>query len=429
MSNQILDYIGSTITIYLELLAYNKISNSNKLKISFKNISIILLSGLLVTLNLYNNAVPGRAIISFSILIISSLIIFDDEIAKTIYYTLICYLISVIYEILLSIILTIFNIVDFNSFDINSIVKAIFSLSIFIMMCLTVSINRVKSVINIVLDKLKYNRLVLAILFVSLVALILLDFTYLITFSKGVYIGNIIIVISIIILIVINVYNHIRVKQEIGKIESLLKFISKYEKIIDDDRINRHEMLNNLLILKTIENKNSIEFENTLDELIQTYNKNKIGIKNISKLPNGLKGMFYYKLYGLQEEGYNVDIHISQQIGNMFKKIDNKQYLMICKIIGILLDNAIEASSKTRNKLIIIDTYKDKNNIIISISNSFKGSINLDKINKKYYSTKGKNRGLGLYLINDALTRMNNIKMEQSVNNRLFNTKIIIKRK
>ena len=94
--------------------------------------------------------------------------------------------------------------------------------------------------------------------------------------------------------------------------------------------------------------------------------------------------------------------------------------------MGIVIDNAIEASSKTNNKYILIDIYND-NGIVIEISNSFKGKVDINSINDKYYSTKGKNRGLGLFIIN-KLIKSSNISYEQFINDSIFTTIIKIKK-
>ena len=252
---------------------------------------------------------------------------------------------------------------------------------------------------------------------------------YILTFSTKVYIGNIVLLICIVFLIVISIRNYIRVIKETEKTEYILDFMTNYEKIIDEDRVNRHEMLNNLLVLKTIKNKNSKDFEDTLNELIETYNKNGVGIKNVHKLPAGLKGIFYYKLHGLEEKGFNINISISNQVAGFFKKFDHKRYVIVCKMVGILLDNAIEASEKSKEKLISIETYKEGNKLIIVIDNTFSGNINLDKISEKYYSTKGKGRGLGLYLVSELINKTDNIFLDKEVNNNIFTSKITILKK
>lgn len=203
--------------------------------------------------------------------------------------------------------------------------------------------------------------------------------------------------------------------------------MSKYEKMIDDSRVNRHELLNNLLMLKSIKDKNSQEYDSLLDDLIDKSTNKGMSIRNIYKLPSGLKGIFYYKLYGLEE--YNISINISKNVSKKIKNINYDDYVVLYRMVGIVLDNAIEASSKTKDKLIMVDIYSEKNIIYIEISNSFKGKVNLSKINNKDYSTKGKNRGLGLYILKNLSQTKESIEVIQSVNKNIFTTKIVIKEK
>ncbi len=99
----------------------------------------------------------------------------------------------------------------------------------------------------------------------------------------------------------------------------------------------------------------------------------------------------------------------------------------LCRIVGILLDNAIDASRKTMEKFIGVEVYKEKESTIIVIDNSFEGKIDLDQINNKNYSTNGSGRGLGLYILKNTIKKIDNMVFEQSINNNLFTSKIIVK--
>ena len=68
----------------------------------------------------------------------------------------------------------------------------------------------------------------------------------------------------------------------------------------------------------------------------------------------------------------------------------------ISKIIGIYYDNAIEAAKESRKKKILIEIYEIKDKVKIVISNTYnKKKLIFD--NKKGLSSKGNNRGKGLY--------------------------------
>ena len=132
------------------------------------------------------------------------------------------------------------------------------------------------------------------------------------------------------------------------------------------------------------------------------------------------------KYHQASELGVNMNIECFID----FQKLNMKVY-EFTKVLGILLDNAIEAASSSKKKYILIDVYDESNTIIFEISNSYTGKMNLESINIKGYSTKGNKRGLGLYIMNNLLIKCNNIKVEQTVNNRvhIFNTKILVNKK
>ena len=232
------------------------------------------------------------------------------------------------------------------------------------------------------------------------------------------------IIVCLILLIIFAIYNYLRVEKEIEKTESILSFMTKYEETIDKDRINRHEMLNNLLMLKTIEDKNSIEYEKILNDLIKEYDKSR-SIKNIYKLPTGLKGIVYYKLNNMDD--INLNVNISKRIIDISKKINRKDYVSLCKILGIILDNAIEAAIKSKDKFIGIEVFNNKNEYTIIVDNSCNDAVDISKIKNKNYSTKGKGRGLGLYILNKIINNNNCISLIQSFNNMIFTSIIKVK--
>ena len=59
----------------------------------------------------------------------------------------------------------------------------------------------------------------------------------------------------------------------------------------------------------------------------------------------------------------------------------------------------MESCFNSYEKLLIINLSEEKNHITIEIKNTFAGDIDLDSLGVKNYSTKQKNRGMGLYSI------------------------------
>ena len=196
------------------------------------------------------------------------------------------------------------------------------------------------------------------------------------------------------------------------KYDELLDVMKNYESDIEEQRTLRHETKNEFATIKCKlqdkeDNKTIIEY---IDSVIGE--KGKASSTKYSKfkyLPsNGLKGFFYYKFIEAEKKGINVSINISKQIENSFlKDIDTKDFKDLARIVGVYLDNAIEASSTSEDKKLGIEMYLIKEKIELIITNTFNNEINLDKIGKESFSTKGKHRGHGLLLVNKILSENN----------------------
>lgn len=101
----------------------------------------------------------------------------------------------------------------------------------------------------------------------------------------------------------------------------------------------------------------------------------------------------------------------------------------LSRILGILLDNAIEASEKTKAKILNISFEEDKvkNAKLIKISNSIKDeNIDVDKIFEKGVSSKKIKSGLGLWEVKRLVDSKKNSEIYTSVDNNMFSQELII---
>lgn len=215
------------------------------------------------------------------------------------------------------------------------------------------------------------------------------------------------------------------------KYDELLDIMKNYESDIEEQRTLIHETKNELTTIRCkIKDK---EKESEIIEYIDSIMGDKVS-SNMSRfskfkyLPsNGLKGFFYYKFTEAERKGINVSINISKQIENSFLgKLDTKNFKDLARVIGVYLDNAIEASSISEEKKLGIEIYLIKKNIEIIISNTFGSNIDAEKIGKERYSTKGKNRGHGLLFVKRILTENKLITSENEITNKLYIQKVII---
>ncbi len=429
MKIDVMMLLSSSISAYLYVLCYSRISNQ-KLKYNIKNILLILLQGLIFIINTYylsNIGMLNNIIINVITLTLTYYWIYNDNLSEAFMKGITMYIVIVLYELLFSLFLTLLNVFSVNTFNSSMLMKTIFSALILLSTYLTLSIKSVNKICDKIATK-SNDKVTKTLLIIGILFLVFIDIKYASSMKNYNYFTNIFLTICFIIVVSICVYTNYKSMQEINKIDTLLEFIAKYEKAIDKDRINRHEMLNNLLLLRSFKNRNSKEFEETINDLIETYNnKNIKPIKNVFTLPQGLKGIIYYKMKDAEMDNINFNVKISPKVASVIKKINNKDYTKLCKIIGITLDNANEAAKVSKKKLVLVEAYEINKEVHIVISNTCKNKVDIENMDKKNYSSKGKKRGLGLYIANTLLKESNNITMTRSFQNYIFTTEIIAK--
>ena len=130
-----------------------------------------------------------------------------------------------------------------------------------------------------------------------------------------------------------------------------------------------------------------------------------------------------YKLAESKDINMNIEILIDLSL------FADKSYT-ISRMLGILLDNAIEAASECDEKTINIQIIKEKienNKISIIIENTYKDKgIDTEKIfEKEYYTKKEKgNSGLGLWKIRELLSKDYELDLITSKGSEMFRQKI-----
>lgn len=429
MINIVIKLLSSTISVVLYTICYTSLSNI-KLKINIRNIILIILEGILFLLNTKYIYITGTVSTVLCTIVTLTLIfhfMFKENLFKILVKVITICSIALLYEIIFSVLLTKINIFDIESYNNNLIVKFIFTFTVLMLTYFTTKIKIISNILKKLSDGNK-DKIQIILLFISIIFLVFIDIKYARKFDEYIYYTNVFLIICFATIISISIYSNNKAKKEMEKIDTLLNFMKRYEKTIDDDRINRHEMLNNLLVLKSFKDRNTNDFDDTLNDFIDMYNNKSINpIRNIYKLPSGLKGIIYYKMKDAEMVSVKFDANISSKISSKLKKINNKDYTRLCKIVGIILDNAIEAAKISEKKLVVLEAYINKDQVIISISNTCKNKVNMNRINEKNYSSKGRNRGLGLYVVSNLLKNNKHLEMKQIYNNYIFTTEIIIR--
>lgn len=119
------------------------------------------------------------------------------------------------------------------------------------------------------------------------------------------------------------------------------------------------------------------------------------------------------KYHKADEIGVQINLGIFIDLNEIEKHMKIYEFT---RILGILLDNAIEAAAECENKIIHVSFRKEQNRrrLLVIIDNTYKNKdVNVDKIYEKDFSTKSKetNSGLGLWEVRQILKKNNNLNL------------------
>lgn len=231
-----------------------------------------------------------------------------------------------------------------------------------------------------------------------------------------------IITIFILVIVVLIVYLNFKTRQldkqriqqlKDNQLADLTSYVQQIETMYSELRSFRHDYQNVLISLnESIKTKDLAVIEDTYNTIL---NKEGIVLEDehysLAKLDNlktlPIKGII--STHVIQAWQKNIPVHLEIDDVIQDEPIDILDYV---RITSILLDNAIEAAEKSENPFLNIVFLKnaDDNEVKLLIENSCPNEvIDITKVFKKGYSTKGKGRGLGLATVQTILQSYMNL--------------------
>ena len=201
-------------------------------------------------------------------------------------------------------------------------------------------------------------------------------------------------------------------KIESAKLEQQKKYILALEKNNNEIRKFKHDFNNIILGLDGYINNddfNKEKLKKYFNSTIMTFNNNielnDIVIAKLNSIKvSSLKSLITNKVLVAQNNNIDADINIEGEITDFYT-----DEIQLSRILGVLLDNAIEASLElTENKKIEMNIIQIDKTTDIQISNTFNNTgTPLEDFNKEGFSTKGTNRGLGLSSAHEIANKLN----------------------
>ena len=101
---------------------------------------------------------------------------------------------------------------------------------------------------------------------------------------------------------------------------------------------------------------------------------------------------------------------------------------IVCQILGILLDNAIEATLEVSKKAIDVALIKNPNSKTFIVRNTWQNKgASIIKLFELGYSTKAEGRGVGLYTVRDYTNKIKGIFLETEFTDEYFTQILTVK--
>ena len=277
-----------------------------------------------------------------------------------------------------------------------------------------------------ILDNINHkNKLIL----LSNSIFMILSFT-LQTFILFYYIDNLPFYITLIFIVIllayyiVNFYSLTKTMQ-LQLTELDLEQSQQYNKTLvimhDNIRCFRHDYANTVTAIGGFINSNDLEGLKTYyNQMLKDCER----VKNLSALsPKVINNPAIYSLltnkyHQATELGININVETFLDFNNL-----NMNTYEFTKILGILLDNAIESSKECEEKLINVEIRNDFNvkRQILIVKNTYKDkNLDTEKIYEKGFTSKPGNTGLGLWETRQILKRRNNLNLYTTKDEKYF---------
>lgn len=432
MKNFFLDICSNFLMVSLMIYIWHDLL---KIKINFKSIKlyIALLSVMLFSMLNYYNVNNFIKIILLSIFfIITFKLLFNESIQKSIiipvFYQIIIMISEAIYVLML---LLIYN----DNIDklTNSYIGT-FMTNVFIaIICFFIfKLKFIKKVINKILcvtDKIRYVHLIVLCAMIILIENFLLAGIYYKLQFKYLLIFNIALTLTFCIITYFSFKNKNNYNKVSNKYNIAINSLNDYEEMMSKYRVNSHENRNLLLTIRAMILNNEKDIPQYIDTIIQSnYNDDQKLLQKVSIIPSGgLRATIYSEILKIKSNKIKYILNISPEIKSFeIIELDSSTTIDMCKIIGVLIDNSIEAVKDLKKRNIEIDLFNESGNLCIKISNYYLNNIQFDKIFDKGYTTKGSGHGYGLSLVKKIISNNKKIEISTDVQKDVFSQTIKI---
>ena len=430
--NELLTNILLIPVIFIEnfifMLLFTTLLNINSNKANkFKYVIIVSLCVTISNLLIGN---PYKFFINISVVLFSIYICFKPNILKLILSLILPFLITALSESIVTKILS--SVIDFNSLTLVSIpiYRLLVALGIQVlpfMIYLFIKYSKVQ--ISLLETMSRKGKIIFILNLILATIAIIIQF-----WITGFYLNKLPIYIvifsniSLISYFLLSIYSLTKTSQlEVTSLnlEQEKEYNKSLKSMQDELHGFRHDFSN---IMCTIGGYVQVKDIDGLSKYYSQIQKDVTKINNLGALnPETIN---HPAVFALISSKYNTALELGVEMNiNVFLDLNklNMKIYEFTRILGILLDNAIEAAKECDNKIINIEIRKEsnRNRQLLIIENTYSNKdIDTEKIFEKKFSTKEGNSGLGLWEVRQILKKNNNLNLFTSKNNDFFSQQL-----
>lgn len=388
------------------IISYFSILNLSNDKFDLKKfvIYVILLIPLLIVSCIFFDGMTRIVLNIIFTIIALYLSIFQKDISNSVYYALTYELLVFISEIIISLFFVSIFKINMNSYEKFKFLLLIFSvvncLIVYLLSKIKYISKNVKKLNNII--KKNYKDWIYIVIIMILLSFLIVSNKNNLGSDIDYYI-NAGMVIFVIFSLIYVIYNKFQRQAMEEKYNESMEYVLRYEKIINEQGKKNHEYNNQLMVIKGYAN-NPEKLTEYLEEVIGDHRTGQnYTVKQLGFLPDGgVKGLLYHKLSKMEENNIKYYLYVDQNIKDKdIESFDLKTYRDLTKLLDVFLDNAIDAALKSEEKEIEVEL-KDKDDcLLVIISNTYDKNIDINKVGKSGFTTKGAGHGFGLSIVKD----------------------------
>lgn len=296
---------------------------------------------------------------------------------------------------------------------------------------------------NLKISNFYINKHLLTAVFIDLLFLV---FLYIFNFSYGEHLGynyGVIALNGIIFLILFAItaflmYYIYKItlaeqayKHRMAQFENLRTYTDRLEESYGVMRKFKHDYMNILSTLSGFLKENDMEslkeyYGERILPISRAFTESDTKLGTLSNIKStALKSLLSSKFVYMMEIGIKAEIELTEPINDL-----NMDCLDLSRIIGIFLDNSIEATMETEEKEVRFCMFYKEEDLYLIIQNTAIPPIYaISELRSHEISSKGENRGVGLFNVDTILNNYENTIWNTTYEEPYFTQELILMHK